>query len=836
MQRMALMQREARPPSATRAAVAVAWLLAVAPPPAVAALALHAGGVVGPDGVERVALVGAHARQQIVAIEIAADGGMADATRRVRFTVEPAGVAAVDDRGVVAPLRDGTAVVSAEVDAGAAAATARLTVEVRSFDASPPAHFAHEVVPLLTKHGCNGGGCHGAAAGQNGFRLSLLGFEPDEDYRHLVQESRGRRLSVLLPDTSLLLEKAAGLVPHGGGARIEPGSLDWLLLRRWIAEGALPGDPAAAAVERLEVFPPERLLVPDEDQQLVVTAVHADGTRRDVTAAAVYEPNVPGMARVTRQGLVTAGKETGDVAVMVRYQSHVAVFRATIPLGRPVTALPPERNFIDRHVFGKLRLLGLPPSGLADDATFLRRVTIDVAGRLPTAAEARAFAADADPDKRDRWLDRLLAGPDYAAAFATKWSVVLRNKRDADNAELSKPGTYAFYEWLRQALEENRPYDRIVRGILTASGEMSENPPVAWFRAVKANETRVEDVAQLFLGQRIQCAKCHHHPFDRWSQADYYRLLAFFAQVGEKPGYSSAESRLFHKGSAAVVEHPKSKAKLTPAGLAAAAPEIAPADDPRPVLVDWMADPDNPFFARALVNRYWRHFFGRGIVDPEDDMRATNPPANPALLDALADHFVTHGYDLEDLVRTICRSNAYRLDSRPNDDNLDDRQNFSRFYPRRLQAEVLADAVDTVAGSVTRYSGVPAGVRAMELPDADFSSPFLEVFGRPKGESACECERGSDANLSQGLHLLNSKELSDKFAAGGGRAARLAGEKDRDRAAKIEDLYFTAFARGPTAEEAEFVGGYLAGKNDAKEAWEDVLWSLVNSKEFLFNH
>jgi hypothetical protein len=793
-------------------------------------IALHAG----PDASGKILLVGEHARQQIVAMEELAAGRRADATRRARFTVDPPGVAAVDDRGLVSPLADGTATITATVEG--AAAPAQIAVEVRSFAAAPPVHFAHEVVPLLTKHGCNGGGCHGAAAGQNGFRLSLLGFEPDEDYRHLVQESRGRRLSVLLPDASLLLEKSAGLVPHGGGARIEPGSLDWLLLRRWIAEGALPGDPSATPVERLEVYPLERLLVPEEDQQLVVTAVHADGTRRDVTSAAVYEPNVPGMARVTRQGLVTAGQETGDVAVMVRYQSHVAVFRATIPLGRPVTALPPERNFIDQHVFGKLRLLGLPPSGLADDATFLRRVTIDIAGRLPTAEEARAFAADADPDKRDRWIDRLLAGPDYAAAFATKWSVVLRNKRDAENAELSKPGTYAFYEWLRQALEENRPYDRIVRGILTASGEMSENPPVAWFRSVKANETRVEDVAQLFLGQRIQCAKCHHHPFDRWSQADYYRMLAFFAQVGEKPGYSSAEPRLFHKGAAAVVEHPKSKAKLTPAGLAAKAPEIAPADDPRPLLVDWMAAPDNPFFARALVNRYWRHFFGRGIVDPEDDMRATNPPANPALLDALADHFVAHGYDLEDLVRTICRSNAYRLDSRPNDDNGDDRQNFSRYYPRRLQAEVLADAVDAISGSVTRYSGVPAGVRAMELPDADFSSPFLEVFGRPKGESACECERGGDANLSQGLHLLNSKELSDKFAAGGGRAARLAGEKDRDRAAKIEELYLTAFARVPTAEEADFVGGYLAGKQDAKEAWEDVLWSLVNSKEFLFNH
>ncbi|MFM8890604.1 MAG: DUF1549 and DUF1553 domain-containing protein, partial [Planctomycetia bacterium] len=626
-----------------------------------------------------------------------------------------------------------------------------------------------------------------------------------------------------------------GVLPHAGGARLDPDSPDSRLVRRWIAEGARPARATAPTVERLEVFPAERLLAAGESQQLVVTAVFSDGQRRDVTAPAVYEANVAGMARTTPRGLVTAGAETGDVAVMARYQAHVSVFRATIPLGRPVTALPPERNFIDTHVFAKLRLLGLPPSPPADDATFLRRVTIDVAGRLPTAEEARGFAADTAPDKRDRWIDRLLESPDYAETFATKWSAVLRNKRDPDNSDLSKPGTYGFYEWLRQSLEENRPYDRIVRGILTASGEMSENPPVAWFRAVRQNENRVEDVAQLFLGQRIQCAKCHHHPFDRWSQADYYSLLAFFSQVGEKPGFSPVEPRLYHKGGAASVEHPRSKAKLAPAGLSGAPLALDPQDDPRPALVDWMAAKENPFFARSLVNRYWRHFFGRGIVDPEDDMRLTNPPTNPRLLDALADHFTTQGYDLKDLVRTICRSSTYQLSSTPTDDNLEDRQNFSRFYPRRLQAELLADAIDAVSGSVTRYSGLPAGARAMELPDTDFSSAFLEVFGRPKGESACECERGSDANLAQGLHLLNAKDLADKLAAGGGRAEKLAADRERDRALKIEELYLTAYGRVPTSSEAAFVSSYLAEKQDAKSAYEDLIWSLVNTKEFLFN-
>jgi hypothetical protein len=793
-------------------------------------LTLHAGSLEGGP----VELVGSHGRQQLVAHHRGSDGAQTDVTRQVAWRVSPEGIVAIDSRGLVTPLGDGEAVITADLDG--VFAVAALPVKVRRFGSSPPVHFANEVVPLLTKHGCNGGGCHGAAAGQNGFRLSLLGFEPNEDYAHLVHESRGRRLSFVLPDRSLLLAKGAGVMPHGGGARLEVGSPDYEVLRRWIAEGGRPGAPDAPTIVRIEVFPETRLMQPDDAQQLVVAAIHSDGTRRDVTAMAVYEANVPEMATVSRQGLVTVRNEPGDVAVMVRYQSQVAVFRATVPLGHTVEGLPPARNLVDDHVFAKLRLLGLPPSELTDEASFLRRVTVDIAGRLPTADEVRGFLADGDVDKWDRAIDRLLGSSDYAETFATKWSAILRNKRDADNRDLSKPGTYAFYDWLRQSFQENRPFDALVRGILTASGEMSENPAVAWYRAVKENESRVEDVAQLFLGQRIACAKCHHHPFDRWSQEDYHRLLAFFSQVGEKAGYSPAEARLFHKGGQAMVEHPKTKQKLTPAGLGDRPPEIPAGEDPRLVLVDWMTSPENPFFARAVVNRYWKHFFGRGLVDPEDDMRATNPATNAALLDALTEHFVSHGYDLQDLVRLICRSNTYRLSSDPNDVNLADRQNFSRFWPRRLPAEILADAIDTLTGTTTRYAGMPAGIRAMALPDTDFSSPFLEVFGRPKGESACECERGADANLAQGLQLLNSADLAGKLGDGGGRAHQLAADAQRKTEAKIEELYLVAYGRRPSAAETEFVTSYLDGKSHGKTAYEDLVWSLVNSKEFLFTH
>ncbi len=782
-------------------------------------------------------LSGSESRRQLVVTATYANGQNRDVTRSVKYVAEPPNVVAVDMSGVVTSC--GTGITTIQITSGKVVTSIQFTV--KKFEQDSPINFCNQIVPIFTKYGCNGGGCHGAVGGQNGFKLSLLGFEPVEDYEHIVKESRGRRLSILAPDQSLLLKKASGAIAHGGGTRLDVGSLEYKLLRRWIAEGAPVGDPNVVKVDKIEVLPAERMMEPQGEQQLQVIAYYTDGTIEDVTGTSVYESNVPEMATVTKHGLVSTKDEPGDVGIMIRYQSQVGVFRATVPLGFPVDKLPLHRNFVDELVFNKLKLLGLPPSDICDDATFLRRITIDLASRLPTAAEAEAFMANQDPSKRDRWIDKLLSCSDYADTFANKWSALLKNKRDEEQMELSRVGTYAFHGWIRQMIQENRPYDEFVRSILTASGEASENPAVLWYRGVKDAHSQVEDVAQLFMGQRIQCAKCHHHPFEKWSQADYYRFSAFFSQIGRKQGVIASEDRIFHKMGVATAVHPKTGEKLLPSGLGGKLLEILPEQDPRQSLVDWITSSDNPFFARSLVNRYWKHFFGRGLVDPEDDMRETNPPTNPALLKALTEHFVKHGYDIKQLIRTICQSTTYQLSSQPNAYNAEDRQNFSRYYPRRLMAEVLLDSIDVMTISPSRFQGMPAQTRAVQLPDASFPSYFLTVFGRPKGESACECERGNGANLAQGLHLINSLELRDKIAFGKGRAVRLTEEKDRPLPEKVRELYMTAFSRLPTEQELALFINYISQNSEnnlanSQQAFEDVVWSLLNTKEFLFNH
>ena len=674
-----------------------------------------------------------------------------------------------------------------------------------------------------------------------------MGFEPTEDYEHLVKEARGRRLFPAAPENSLLLLKAVATMPHGGGKRLDPASDDYRLIVRWIRQGMPYGKPADPTVAGIEVWPKERTLRPQGEQQLVVLARYTDGSVEDVTRSAVYEPNDKNMGQVDDAGRVKVFDTPGDVAVMVRYQSRVAVFRAMVPLGAPINTLPPARNFIDELVFAKLKKVGMPPSPVCDDATFLRRVTIDVAGRLPTADETRAFLADTDPAKRDKWIDRLLDGTDYADYFANKWSAVLRNKRKEGPS--AARATIAFHDWVRDSLLSNKPYDQFVREVIAASGEVSHNPAVAWYRQVKEPANQLEDTAQLFLGLRLQCAQCHHHPFEKWSQQDYYGFAAFFSRVGRKPGPVQGEEVIFHRRGGASATNPKSKQTVRPAGLGAAAPDLQPDDDPRLALADWLTSKDNPFFARSLVNRYWKHFFGRGIVDPEDDMRETNPPTNPELLDALAAHFVKSNYDLKDLVRTVCRSTVYQLSALPNGHNAVDRQNFSRYYPKRLTAEVLYDAVNELAGARSQFNGLPPGTRAVQLPDNSFNAAnyFLTVFGRPEGSSSCECERSQDASLAQSLHLINAKDIQEKLAGNEGRPAQLAADDKRPDDAKVEELYLRAFSRKPEPDELSAAKAYIEKKvaskkadQDAKavrkQAYEDLVWALINTKEFAFNH
>lgn len=775
-------------------------------------------------------LRGRDSQQQFVVTGQYSSGQVRDLTRQVAYEVAPAGVVTVDSTGLALPVTDGKAIVTA---IGAGGLKASIEVVVERFVNDVPVNFPNQVVPVFTKLACNSGGCHGKASGQNGFKLSLLGFEPTEDYEHLVKEGRGRRLFPASPDRSLLLLKPINAMPHGGGQRMDRQSHEYRLIRRWIEQGMPYGKPDDPTVARIQVYPAGRSMSRNGEQQIVVLAHYTDGSIEDVTRVATFDSNDSEMAECTPTGLVKTLDLTGDVAIMARYQGQVGVFRASIPLGINVDNLPPTKNFVDEFVFKKLKTLGVPPSPVCDDSTFIRRVSVDLAGRLPTPEEAEAFLADQDPAKRDKLVNRLLDSADYADYFANKWSAILRNKRrDANYTR----GSYAFHGWIRDSLYENKPYDQFVREILAASGEIGQNPPVVWYREVKEINQQVEDCAQLFLGLRIQCARCHHHPFEKWSQRDYYGLSAFFAQVGRKPGMQTSEERIFHRRGTAQAANPKTGEQLKPTGLGGEPLTLSPERDPRQALADWMADPSNPFFARALVNRYWKHIFGRGIVDPEDDMRVTNPASNPELLDALSESFISSKFDLKNLLRTICTSSTYQLSAEPNAYNVNDKQNFSRYYPKRLTAEVLLDSLDLVTASTTGFNGLPAGTRAVQLPDNGANTYFLTVFGRPEGASACECERSQEANLAQSLHLLNSAEVQNKLSNGQGRAAKLAQDMTQTPEQKVRALYMWVFSRPPVADETAVALAHINRVENKQQAYEDILWALVNTKEFLFNH
>jgi hypothetical protein len=784
------------------------------------------------ESIGATSLVGQNARKQLLVTGVYSSGQKHDFTHDVTYSVDAGNVLRVDKDGLVIPLADGSATITATESSGK---SATIAITASRCAEELPVNFENEIVPIFTKLGCNAGGCHGKADGQNGFKLSLLGFYPEEDYEYLVHEDRGRRVFPADPDYSLLLQKPANVLPHGGGQRMSPGSYEWELISRWIRQGMPYGAETDPVLERIEAVPAVREMNVRTRQQLSVIAHYSDGSIRDVTRLASYDANYPEMAVSTSLGRITVEDVPGEVAMMVRFQGQVGVFRAIIPQGLPVPATPPEKTFIDTLVFAKQRQLGIPPSPLCDDATFIRRVSIDVAGRLPTVSEVEQFIADPDTAKRDRLVDRLVDSPGYADYFSNKWATVLRNKR-RNGTDVQY--TYKFHGWIRRALRENMSYDQLVRGVLTATGDPETHPPVAWYREVSTSTQQMEDVAQLFLGMRMACAKCHHHPFERWSQQDYYGFEAFFSQVGLKnskfnPNVNQPDM-VYLKTNAPVSKNPRSQLDVKPMGLGGPELDISPYEDARQYLVDWMAAPENPFFAKALVNRYWKHFFGRGIVDPEDDLRVTNPPSNPELLNALAKHFLDHHFDLKDLVRTICKSNVYQLSSEPTEFNSNDQQSFSSFYPRRLTAEVLYDAVNSVADTPSNFGTIPQGTTAVQLPDNGFNNYFLEVFGKPEAESACECERSAEANLSQSLHLLNSGDVQGRLQNGQGRAAKFTREMERPDTAKVRELYLAAFAREPRPEESEFILSRVADYQNKQQAWEDVIWAILNAREFQF--
>jgi hypothetical protein len=784
--------------------------------------AAHAAVTVTPPAVT---LDSPEASQQLLVTLAAGDG-----TRAAKYEVANPAVAAVDATGLVTPKAEG----KTEVVVRHGADTVRVPVEVTGLTNPRPVSFEQDVIPILTKATCNGGGCHGKAEGQGGLKFSVFGFDPAADFQALVSESRGRRVFPAAPENSLFLMKATGLTPHGGGKKIDRDGHRYRRLLRWVREGTPFDVEKAPHVTALEVEPNQRTLALGATQQLRATAVYADGSRRCVTAEAGYDSNAGTIAGVDGRGLVTAGDKPGEAAVLVRYMGHVTVCRVTLPRPGVKFPRPPEANFVDKHVWDKLERLGIPPSELADDATFLRRVYLDTIGTLPTAAEAGAFLADAAPDKRAKLIDKLLERPEYADFWALKWSDVLKVDKDA----VTPQGAVAMTRWIRRQFAENRPYDQFARAVVLARGSTTADGPAAVYKSLATPEAAAQAISQVFLGVRIECAQCHHHPSERWSQDDYWALAGMFSGVARKPLPGGAEAVVWANGADLGPKKGK-KAKVAPGAGVPAAPlgvaprEYAPAEDRRRVLADWMTAPDNPYFAAMIANRTWAHYFGRGLVEPMDDIRVTNPASNEPLLAALAAHLREKKYDLKALTRTLLNSRAYQLSSKALPGNAFDEQNFSHAAVKPMPAEVLLDAVSQVTGSPEKFNGWPEGFRAIQVWDNRMPSYFFRIFGRPVRFSVCECERGTDPSIAQALHLMNAPEIAAKMRARTGAARRLA-DSDARPAAVVDELFLAALARRPTdAERAKTLEAFADG--DRRAAVEDVMWALLNSKEFLYN-
>jgi hypothetical protein len=669
-------------------------------------------------------LRGENRRQQLLVTAELSDGRLRDVTHLARFESRDLEVAAVVDSAIEG-RSDGQTLVTVRLGNH----TATLPVQVSGFAEYPPIHFANDVVPLLSKLGCNSGGCHGRAAGQNGFKLSVFGFDPLADYEAITKEGRARRIFLASPQRSLLLTKPTAQVPHGGGKRIEEGSADFELLHHWIRQGLPVGSNDAPTLVSLRVIPSERMLVFNDRQQILATAAYSDGQERDVTALAGYSSNATHVAEVEPGGVVHSGHVPSSAAISVNYMGQVAAVRISVPRPDAPAEYPelPVRTPIDSLVWTRLKQMGIVPSESADDATFLRRAFLDTIGRLPTVGETRDFLADKEENKRSRWIERILAQEEYADLWALKWADILL----VDRQKLGERGAYELHRWLREQFAANRPYDQWVRQLVTATGNSAKNGPANFYRAVDTPDGLARAVPQALLGVRLECAQCHHHPFERWSQDDFYGLAGFFTGLERQP-IGTKSVLVFHPG-LRETRIPISN-RIVPTRVLGG-PPLATSDvsgDPRAVLAKWITSPENPWFARLAANRLWKHFFGRGLVEPEDDLRSTNPATNEPLLDYLANRLVEQQFNLKAVMQEILNSHVYQLSTIPNASNRDDDQNFSHYYPRRLPAEVLLDAISDATGISESYPGYPPSTRAVQLWDNRLPSYFLEIFGRPE--------------------------------------------------------------------------------------------------------
>ena len=772
-------------------------------------------------------------RQSLVAQLVEADGLTRDVTTQAAIAIDDPATVRLDGR-TLSPTADGDT--SVRVTVGDQ--TVSVPVHVERAGTSPDLSFRLDVMPVFMRHGCNAGGCHGSARGKDGFRLSLFGFDPEADYHRLTREQPGRRINVAFPAESLLLTKATAAVPHTGGARLKADDEHYATLKRWLETGAKNDPGPAPAVVAVELHPAEAVLDgPAATQQLTVLAKYADGTDRDVTPLALFLSSNDAAAKVDAAGLVTAGLR-GEAFVMARFETHT-VGAQVITLPEDVAfewSEPPATGRIDELVEAKLRTLRIQPSERCTDEEFLRRASLDICGVLPTSDEVRSFMASADPEKRAHLVDQLLDRKEYVDLWVMKWSELMMI-RTVPN-QVSEKAMHLYSAWLRDRIKANTPIDSLVRELLSANGGTFTDPATNYFQHERNTLKTAENVAQVFLGMRIQCAQCHNHPFDRWTMDDYYGFANFFAQIGRKQGEDPRETIVFNSGSGDV-KHPVGGRVVPPKFLGGDAPDVA-GKDRRAVLAAWLASPENPHFGRNLVNIVWAHFFGRGIVDEVDDVRVSNPPVNEALLAALAKGFVESGYDFKKLIREICTSRAYQRSTRPSATNAEDERNFSRAQLRRIRAEVLLDVLTDATGTRNKFKGLPLGARAVQIADGNTSSYFLTTFGRATRATACSCEVKMEPSLSQALHLLNGDTIQQKIRQGGVVKDLL--EAGRTPEQVLEELYLRTLARKPSEKELAGLLETVRTAPDAqtpaglRETLEDGFWALLNSREFVFNH
>lgn len=766
-------------------------------------------------------------RQGLIVQAVLPNGLTIDVTDQATLTIENE-AAVRRDGATFFPVADG----ETKVTVAYAGHSIEVPVVVQNSQVDPPISFRQDVMPVWMKSSCNNGSCHGAARGKDGFRLSLFGFDPEGDHYRLTREIPGRRINLALPAESLLMEKSAGLVPHTGGKRFDVGSEHYHTVLRWLEAGAPNDSGPVPSVVALELYPKNAVLDGEgTTQRMTVRAKYSDGTDRDVTNLAFFSSNNETSAEIAQTGIVTAHAR-GEAFIMARFETHTVGSQfIVLPKGLqyedPKT---PELNYIDTLVHNKLRKLRIIPSELCSDEEFLRRVCIDITGTLPDVEEHATFVADTDPLKREKLVDELLQRKEFVDIWVMKWAEILQVRTIANRVE-TKP-MLAYFNWLKEKIASNTPTDQMVREILGSSGGSFANPATNYYQTETETLKTAENVAQVFMGMRIQCTQCHNHPFDRWTMDDYYGFAAFFAQIGRKQGEDPRETIIFNSGGGEV-KHLVDGRVMKPKFLGGIEPDLA-GRDRREVLAQWLASPENPYFAKNLGNIVWAHFFGRGIIHEVDDVRVSNPPVNAELLDELGKRFTEYNYDFRKLVRDICTSRTYQLSTTPNESNETDHRNFAHAELRRIRSEVMLDCISIVTTTQDKFPGLPVGARAVQIADGNTATYFLTTFGRAKRETVCSCEVKMEPNLSQALHLINGDTSNAKIQQGGLVAKRLAENKSPEEI--ITEMYVRCFTRRPSAEETATLVAIVGEQENKKEALEDIFWSLLNSSEFLFNH